>query len=78
MRTCARLSGQEMQHPKWSHSAVKMMKYAVEQNLLNKLGNAWTLACHGNRLTLTMQDLRLAKEIMDQKIDQRASGGFDA
>jgi histone H3/H4 len=59
------------QHPKWSGEAVRLLMYAVETNLYRKLANAWKICVHDKRITLSPEDLRLAKDIMQERIDTR-------
>lgn len=59
------------QHPKWSSEAVRLLMYAVETNLYRKLANAWKICVHDKRITLSPEDLRLAKDIMQERIDTR-------
>ena len=50
-----------------------MLKYAVEDSLLKKCGNAWKIAMQNKRTTCNLHDFQIAKHIMDLPLDRRQS-----
>lgn len=60
------------QEAKWSKKALVMLKYAIEDSLLRKCGNAWKIAVQNNRTTCSLHDFHVAKDIMELPLDQRA------
>lgn len=74
VRTCSRNAGGAAGHEAlWSKQALVMLKYALEDSLLRKCGNAWKIAVANKRTTCSFYDYHVAKSIMNTPLDQRAA-----